>query len=96
MSSASGGCPRCTSACAGTQGRIPLVASRLIASTFVDAFEPAEWADVEELVVDIARDHPALLTEEARSSQQRCSAGRRIRLALPPLTRKWEETMVCD
>ncbi len=60
---------------------------------FVDAFEPDDWAGVEELIVDVARDHPALLAEQL----ERVAAliGReRIRLALPPLTRKWEETNI--
>jgi putative protease len=57
---------------------------------YVDAFEPADWDGVEELVVDIARDHPALLAE--RLEQLAGLLGRdRIRLALPALTRKWEE-----
>ena len=60
---------------------------------FVDAFEPEDWAGVEELIVDVARDHPMLLVE--RLEQLAAAIGReRIRLALPPLTRKWEETNV--
>src|SRR5207253_985718 len=43
------------------------------------------------LIVDIARDHPAVLTEKLE--QAAALLGReRIRLALPALTRKWEET----
>ena len=60
---------------------------------FVDAFEPEDWAGVEELVVDVTRDHPTLLSDQL----DRLSGiiGReRIRLALPPLTRKWEEENV--
>ena len=58
---------------------------------FLDAFEPEDWADVEEIIVDIARDHPdAAGRAPGRAGRQ--SIGReRIRLALPPLTRKWEE-----
>jgi putative protease len=57
---------------------------------FLDAFEPADWDGVEEAVVDVSRDHPSVLSEKL----ERLSGliGReRIRLALPALTRKWEE-----
>lgn len=57
---------------------------------FVDNFEAADWDKVDELIIDIARDHPTLLLEKL----QHWSAvlgKERIRLALPPLTRKWEE-----
>ena len=61
--------------------------------SFVDAFEPEDWTGVEELIVDVARDHPALLVEQLE--QLASVIGReRIRLALPPLTRKWEENNV--
>ena len=57
---------------------------------FLEAFEDADWTDVEEVVIDIARDHPALLVE--RVGQLGGQLGReRIRLALPPITRFWEE-----
>jgi putative protease len=57
---------------------------------FVDAFGADDWAGLDELTVDIARDHPALLQE--RLDQLAGLLGRdRIRLALPALTRKWEE-----
>ncbi len=57
---------------------------------FVDAFEPADWLGVDELIVDIARDHPTLLVEKLE--QLATTIGReRIRLALPALTRKWED-----
>jgi putative protease len=57
---------------------------------FVEAFTAEDWADVDEVVIDIARDHPALLAE--RLAQLAEQLGRdRIRLALPALTRKWEE-----
>jgi putative protease len=58
--------------------------------SFVDAFEPSDWAGVEDLTVDIARDHPALLAEKL--DHLSAILGReRIRLALPALTRKWED-----
>ncbi len=60
---------------------------------FVDAFEPEDWSGVEELIVDVARDHPMLLVEQLE--RLAAAIGReRIRLALPPLTRKWEENNV--
>ena len=43
--------------------------------------------------MDVARDHPTLLAEQLE--RWAATIGReRIRLALPPLTRKWEETNV--
>jgi hypothetical protein len=57
---------------------------------FLDAFEEADMAGIEEIIVDIARDHPALLAGKLDHWAQR--VGReRIRLALPALTRSWEE-----
>jgi putative protease len=57
---------------------------------YLDAFESDDWANVEEVVVDIARDHPAVLAEKLESLGG--VTGRdKLRLALPPLTRKWEE-----
>jgi putative protease len=57
---------------------------------FVDAFDAADWSAVDELVVDVARDHPATLVEKL--AQAAGHIGReRIRLALPAVTRKWEE-----
>ncbi len=57
---------------------------------FLDAFTDDDREGVDEVVVDVARDHPALLLEKLdRLADQ---VGReRIRLALPALTRKWEE-----
>jgi putative protease len=57
---------------------------------FLDAFESADLEGVEEVVVDIARDHPALLAEKLDHWSRRL--GREcIRLALPALTRHWED-----
>jgi putative protease len=57
---------------------------------FVDAFERDDWHDLDELVVDVTRDHPRLLME--RLEHWAAVLGRnRVRLALPALTRKWEE-----
>jgi putative protease len=56
----------------------------------LEAFEPEDWADLDEVIIDIARDHPALLS--TRLEELAATLGQeRIRLALPPLTRKWEE-----
>ncbi len=57
---------------------------------FLDQFTAADWDDLDEVIVDIARDHPATLG--ARLEEFAGRVGRqRIRLALPALTRKWEE-----
>jgi putative protease len=57
---------------------------------FLDAFEEADFADVEEVVIDITRDHPALLAEKLQHWGDHLGQ-ERIRLALPALTRRWEE-----
>jgi putative protease len=57
---------------------------------FLAAFEGSDWAGVEEVVVDIARDHPALLPEQLEHLAAQVGP-ERIRLALPALTRSWEE-----
>jgi putative protease len=58
--------------------------------THLDAFTAADWENVAEVIIDIARDHPTVLAE--RLDALGAQLGRhRIRLALPPLTRKWEE-----
>lgn len=57
---------------------------------FLDAFTADDWRDVEEVIVEIARDHPTLLAEKL--DRLAATVGReRIRLSLPALTRKWEE-----
>jgi putative protease len=57
---------------------------------FLDAFVRVDWEGIDEVTVDIARDHPTLLLEKLNALQS--NIGReRIRLALPALTRKWEE-----
>jgi putative protease len=57
---------------------------------FLDAFTAEDWADIDEVVVDIARDHPTILTEKLNLWADRLGR-QRIRLALPALTRSWEE-----
>ncbi len=55
----------------------------------LDALQPADWDGVDELVLDIARDHPAVLRD--RLAALAGQIGRdRIRLALPALVRSWE------
>jgi putative protease len=57
---------------------------------FLDAFTAEDWQDVDEIVIDVSRDHPTLLA--GRLEELAAIVGReRIRLALPALTRKWEE-----
>jgi putative protease len=57
---------------------------------FLDAFADEDWRDIDEVLVEIARDHPTLLEE--RLARLADGIGRdKIRLALPPLTRAWEE-----
>jgi putative protease len=57
---------------------------------FLDALENADLAGLDEVVVDVARDHPTLLTE--RLEQWAARLGREhVRLALPALTRRWED-----
>ena len=59
-------------------------------AAFLDAFEAEDWREIDEITVDIARDHPTLLQEKLKALES--AVGREhIRLALPALTRKWEE-----
>jgi len=57
---------------------------------FLDALEDADLSDIDEIIIDITRDHPALLAEHLDAWAAR--VGREhLRLALPPLTRAWED-----
>ncbi len=57
---------------------------------FLDALPQEEWNDVDEVIIDIARDQAATILATLERLEQ--AIGReRIRLALPALTRKWEE-----
>jgi len=58
--------------------------------SYVDEFETEDWSAVDELIVDIARDHPAQLIQKLEQAAM-VVGKERIRLALPALTRKWEE-----
>jgi U32 family peptidase len=57
---------------------------------FLDAMTDDDLRDVDEVIIDIARDHPSLLREKLTGLAERIGP-ERIRLALPPLTRSWEE-----
>ncbi len=57
---------------------------------FLDALEDSDIRDIDEMVIDVARDHPTLLAEQLDAWGARIGR-ERIRLALPPLTRAWEE-----
>ncbi|MGF1579439.1 MAG: U32 family peptidase [Gemmataceae bacterium] len=57
---------------------------------FLDAFGPEDWSEVDEVLIDIARDPSNVLL--ARAEQLGLEIGReRIRFCLPPLTRRWED-----
>jgi putative protease len=57
---------------------------------FLAALEDGDLFEMDEIVVDIARDHPTLLVENLDRLADR--VGRNvIRLALPALTRRWED-----
>lgn len=57
---------------------------------FLDALEDSDLVGLEEIVVDIARDHPTLLQQKL--DQWAARIGRdRLRIALPALTRSWED-----
>ncbi|MFM7148223.1 MAG: peptidase U32 family protein, partial [Gemmataceae bacterium] len=57
---------------------------------YLDAFGAEDWSEVDEAVVDIARDHPAILVEKLRKLGDQIGRDR-VRLALPAITRKWEQ-----
>jgi putative protease len=56
----------------------------------LDALDDSDLQEVDEIVIDIARDHSALL-EDSLSRWAARLGGNRIRLALPALTRSWED-----
>jgi putative protease len=59
-------------------------------SSFLDAFEDDGFQGLDEVIIDITRDHPAALREKLAALGARIGK-ERIRLALPALTRAWEE-----
>ena len=57
---------------------------------FLDAFEDADWHNFDEVIIEIARDHPVQLRDKLTAIADRIGRDK-VRLALPPLTRAWEE-----
>ena len=57
---------------------------------FLDEFVDADFVGIDEVIVDIARDHPLLLQENLEAWANKIGR-EHIRLALPPLTRSWED-----
>jgi hypothetical protein len=57
---------------------------------FLDRFTADDWHGVDEVIVDVTRDHPTLLADGLNRLAGTIGHDR-IRLALPALTRKWEE-----
>jgi putative protease len=58
---------------------------------FLDALDDADLVGIDEIIIDIARDHPARLAERLDAWAARVGRDR-LRLALPALTRAWEES----
>ncbi len=58
--------------------------------TRLDAFSDAQWADVGEIVLDIGAPAMAELSDRLAALQQKIGR-ERIRLALPLITREWEQ-----
>ncbi len=58
--------------------------------SFLDQLEPSDWQDLDELIVDITRDSLNVLENKLALWCERMGH-EHIRLALPALTRKWEE-----
>lgn len=56
----------------------------------LERLEPDDWHDLDELIVDIARDSLSGLEGKLEVWRERLGP-ERVRLALPALTRKWEE-----
>ena len=57
---------------------------------YLDSFEDSDFADVDEVIIDIARDPAPSLLERLDALAARLGR-ERVRLALPPLTRRWED-----
>ena len=57
---------------------------------FLDSFEACDWENLDEVVLDIARDPAPLLLDGLKALSARLGP-ERVRVALPTLTRKWEE-----
>jgi putative protease len=74
--------------------RQPILAKVLQWSIKVDSFCALqgfdEWENVDQLVFDIGREPPNVLVEQVQKISQRLGM-QRVRLALPVITRDWEE-----
>jgi putative protease len=57
---------------------------------FLDQFEACDVAGIDEIIVDVARDHPAPLADRLEHWALRVGQDK-LRLALPALTRQWED-----
>lgn len=73
-----------------TEARWSLLVDR---TNMLDALEDADLAGLDEVVIDIARDHPATLPAKLDALAARVGRGR-VRLALPAITRAWEDKAV--
>jgi hypothetical protein len=60
---------------------------------FLDRFTAADWAGIDEVIVDITRDHITPLCERLDELRRQLGPNR-IRLALPALTRQWEHPIL--
>ncbi len=61
--------------------------------SFVDEFMDEDWQGIDEVLVDITRDHPTLLREKLNALAAHIGH-EHVRLALPALTRSWEEPAI--
>ncbi|VTS08636.1 peptidase U32 family protein [Tuwongella immobilis] len=61
--------------------------------TMLDELTADDWSDLDEISIDIARDHPATLASKLELWAERVGRDR-IRLALPAVTRAWEEKAI--
>lgn len=57
---------------------------------FLDVFRAEDWQKLDEAVIEISRDHWTLLQSKLEELSQN-HGKEKIRLALPPLTRRWED-----
>jgi len=80
-------CPRLPTSQPSTAFRWSLKVDRV---SFLDAFEKDDWRDLDEVIIEIDRDHPTLLRERLAQIGEQI-VREKIRLSLPALTRSWEE-----
>ena len=80
-------CPACPPPARTAAFRWSIKVDRI---NFLDGFEQKDWEDIDEIVVDIARDPLAPLGERLEQWAGRIGKDK-IRLALPALTRYWED-----